>query len=147
MQFKPTTKGRRFNLSLSASLKSKAVASSLAAGFTLIEVLAALAFLAIVIPVAVEGLRVANLAGQVGQRKAAAGRIAERVMNELFVTGQLRSTTSRGIVQEGTQRYEWSMSSQAWPIDAMRVVTVQVTFPVQGRDYEVRLSTLLEGSN
>ena len=73
------------------------------AGFTLVEVLAALAFMAIVIPVAVEGLRIANLAGQVGQRKAAAARIAERVMNELFVTGQLRSTISRGVVQEGTQ--------------------------------------------
>src|SRR6187401_1688498 len=42
------------------------------AAFTLVEVLAALAFMAIVIPVAVDGLRVANLAGQVGQRKAVA---------------------------------------------------------------------------
>ena len=117
------------------------------AAFTLAEVLAALAFMAIVIPVAVEGLRIANLAGQVGQRKAAAARIAERVMNELFVTGQLRSTISRGVVQEGTQQYEWNMRSETWPVDAMRVVTVQVTFPVQGRDYDVRLSTLVDSSN
>src|SRR5215207_7041870 len=55
--------------------------------FTLAEVLAALAFMAIVIPVAVNGLRVANLAGQVGERKAVAARVAERVLNEWTVTG------------------------------------------------------------
>ena len=117
------------------------------AAFTLVEVLAALAFMAIVIPVAVQGLRIANLAGQVGQRKAAAAHIAERVMSELFVTGQLRNTTSRGVVQEGTQQYEWSMRAATWPVDAMKLVTVEVTFPVQGRNYDVRLSTLVESSN
>src|SRR5436309_10580359 len=89
------------------------------AAFTLAEVLAALAFMAIVIPVAVEGLRIANLAGQVGQRKAVAARISERVLNELMVTGQLRGTTQNGIVQEGAQQYQWSMRSEPWPQDAM----------------------------
>ena len=28
----------------------------------------------------------------------------------------------------------------------MRLVTVQVTYPVQGRDYQVRLSTLADNS-
>src|ERR1051325_2433688 len=68
-----------------------------ARGFTLAEVLAALAFMAIVIPVAVQGLRVASLAGQVGQRKAVAGRIAERVLNELSVTGQLQGSGTSGV--------------------------------------------------
>src|SRR4029453_13242471 len=64
--------------------------------FTLAEVLAALAFIAIVIPVAVEGLRIANLAGQVSQRKAVAMRVAERVLNEMAVTGQMRSSAQNG---------------------------------------------------
>ena len=76
------------------------------AGFTLVEVLAALAFMAIVIPVAVDGLRVANQAGQVGQRKAVAARIAERVLNEMVITGQFRSPTQGGTVQEGVQAYQ-----------------------------------------
>src|SRR5437899_13040025 len=84
-------------------------------GFTLVEVLAALAFMAIVIPVAVEGLRIANLAGQVGQRKATAAHIAERVLNELIVTGQLRGAIQNGVVQEGAQQYQWSMRSEPWP--------------------------------
>ena len=55
--------------------------------FTLAEVLAALMFMAIVIPVAVEGLRLASRAGEVGERKVTAARIADRVMNELIATG------------------------------------------------------------
>ena len=116
------------------------------AAFTLVEVLAALTLMAIVIPVAVQALRIANLAGQVGQRKAVAARVAGRVLNELIVTGQSRGTTQNGVVQEGAQQYQWSMRSEPWPQDAMRLVTVQVTFPVQGRDYNVQLSTLMDNS-
>ncbi len=117
------------------------------AAFTLAEALAALAFMAIVIPVAVEGLRIANLAGQVGARKAVAVRVAERVLNELMVTGQLRSAAQNGTIQEGLQQYRWSMRSQRWPEDAMSLVTVQIIFPVQGRDFDVRLSTLVDNSS
>ena len=116
------------------------------AAFTLVEVLAALAFMAIVIPVAVDGLRIANLAGQVGHRKAIAARIAERVLNESVVTGQFRNPTQNGTIQEGVQSYQWVLRSETWPLDAMRLVTVQVNFPVQGREYDVRLSTLVDNS-
>lgn len=102
--------------------------------------------MAIVIPVAVDGLRIANRAGQVGQRKAVAARIAERVLNEVVITGQFRSTTQSGTVQEGVQAYQWFMRSEPWPMDAMLLVTVQVNFPVQGREFDVRLSTLVDNS-
>ena len=102
--------------------------------------------MAIVIPVAVDGLRIANRAGQVGQRKAVAARIAERVLNEVVITGQFRSTTQSGTVQEGVQAYQWIMRSEPWPMDAMLLVTVQVNFPVQGREFDVRLSTLVDNS-
>jgi type II secretory pathway pseudopilin PulG len=112
--------------------------------FTLAEVLAALVFMAIVIPVAVEGLRVASRAGQFGQRKATATRIAEKVINELLVSGQLQTGGQTGTSQEGGTQYRWSIRSQAWSEDTMSQVTVLVTFPMQGTDYEVRLTTLLD---
>jgi len=106
-------------------------------------VLAALAFLAIVIPVAVQGLRVASLAGEVGQRKAVATRIAGRVLNELTATGQWQGGGQNGVIQEGLQPYRWTMRAQPWPEDAMLLVTAQVTFLVQGREYDIHLSTLM----
>ena len=117
------------------------------AGFTLAEVLAALAFMAIVIPVAVQGLRIANLAGQVGLRKAVAIRVAERVLNELVVSGQLQGAAQNGTLRQGVQEYRWSLRSEPWREDAMRLVTVQVVFPVQGQDYDVHVSTLVDNSS
>src|SRR6266478_1208185 len=75
------------------------------AAFTLAEVLAALAFMAIVIPVAVNGLRVANRAGQVGERKAVAARIADRVLNEWSTTGASQTPAQSGVVRDGAAQY------------------------------------------
>ena len=116
------------------------------AGMTLIEVLAALVFMAIVIPIAVEGLRVANLAGLVGQRKLVAARIAERVLNENRVTGQAANASQSGVVREGGLEFRWTIRTENWTEQSMRLATVEVTFPVQGRDYDVRLSTLLDNA-
>jgi type II secretory pathway pseudopilin PulG len=117
------------------------------AAFTLAEVLAALAFMAIVIPVAVEGLRIANLAGQVGQRKATAAQIAERVLNEWMLTSQSQIPAQSGTIQERVQQFRWTVQIESWPEDNMRLVTVRVVYLVQGRDYDVRLSTLLDNSS
>src|SRR5215469_14289664 len=57
-----------------------------ASAFTLAEVLAAMLFLAIVIPAALEALHVAGLAGEVAARKGAAARLADRLLNESIVT-------------------------------------------------------------
>ena len=117
------------------------------AAFTLAEVLAALAFMAIVIPVAVEGLRIANLAGEVGQRKTVAARIGERVLNEWIVGSRIQGTAQSGTIQEGMVQYRWSIRSEPWSEATMNLVTVRVIYPAQGRDYDVRLSTLVNTSS
>lgn len=118
------------------------VAKRARAAFTLAEVLAALAFMAIVIPVAIEGMRTANLAGQVGQRKAVAGRVADRVLNE-WIVGQSQGAAQSGTVQEGGVSYQWSIRVQTWNQDSMRLATATVDYKVQGNSYDVQLSTLL----
>ncbi len=115
-------------------------------GFTLAEVLAALLLMAIVMPAALQGLRVAGMAGEVGQRKMIAARIGNKVLNELKVTGQLRNTSQSGVVQDHGLSYRWTVKNQAWTEDTlsqMTVATVTISFPVQGRNYDVRLSTLV----
>jgi type II secretory pathway pseudopilin PulG len=114
--------------------------------FTLVEVLAALFFLAIVIPVALQGLHVASVAGEVGQRKMIAARIGNKVLNELKVMGQLQGTSQTGAVQERGITYRWSVRSQPWTEDTlsqMTMATLTISFTVQGRNYDVHLSTLL----
>ena len=116
------------------------------AGFTLAEVLAALVFMAIVIPVAVQGLRIANLAGQVANRKGEAARVAERVLNESIVTTNWSKSSQNGTLAEGMHQFHWALRNEAWSQEPMRLVSVQVTFAVQGQDYDVRLSTLVNNS-
>jgi len=115
-------------------------------GFTLAEVLAALLLLAIVIPVALQGLRVASMAGEVGQRKMIAARIGNKVLNELKVTAQLQNTGQTGVVQDHGISYRWTVKNQSWTEDTqsqMILATLTVNFAVQGKSYDVHLSTLV----
>jgi hypothetical protein len=112
------------------------------AAFTLAEVLAAMLFLAIVIPAAVEALHVASLAGEVAARKGAAARIADRILNESLVTTNWNSGGQSGTVSEGVLDFRWTLTSENWPQDAMQMLTAEVTFQAQGKDYSVKLSTL-----
>jgi type II secretory pathway pseudopilin PulG len=110
--------------------------------FTLAEVLAALLFLAIVIPAAVEALHLASLAGEVAARKGAAARVADRVLSESLVLTNWNTGTRNGTVTEGAQEFRWTLTSQNWPVDAMELITAEVKYSAQGRDYSVKLSTL-----
>ena len=112
-------------------------------GFTLIEVLASLLMMAIVIPVAMEGMSIASRAGILGQRKATAMRVAERVLNELMVEGQTLQGSDSGTAVDGDTSYPWTMRIENWSEDAMSQITVAVTFTVQGSPYEVAVTTLL----
>jgi prepilin-type N-terminal cleavage/methylation domain-containing protein len=114
-----------------------------ARAFTLVEVLASLLLMAIIIPVAMEGMSVASRAGVLGQRKAAAMRVAERVLNELIVQGDTQNSTASGNALDGDANYPWTLRSETWSEDAMTHLTVTVTFTVQGNQYDVSASTLL----
>ena len=111
--------------------------------FTLAEVLAALVFMAIVIPVAVQGLQIASRAGAVAERKREAARVAERILNESIVTTNYFQAVSSGTLLEAEREYRWTLRTEPWTESAMQLLSVEVTFPVQGQDYTVPMSTLV----
>jgi prepilin-type N-terminal cleavage/methylation domain-containing protein len=119
-------------------------------GFTLAEVLAALLFMAIVVPVAMEGLHIASLAGAVAQRKGQAARIAEQVLNESLVTTNWSQSLQSGTTLEGQREFRWTLRSDPWTQDpaqnVMRQLSVEVLFTAQNRQYSVKLSTLVDTS-
>ncbi|SPE62641.1 exported hypothetical protein [Verrucomicrobia bacterium] len=118
-------------------------------GFTLAEVLAALLFLAIVIPVALQAMHIASRAGSVSVRKAEAARVAERILNENLVTTNWNNGGNQsGTLNEGLRQFRWTLQNDPWTFDpnlsTMRQLSVQVTYTAQGQDYFVRLSTLVD---
>ena len=116
------------------------------AGFTLVEILASLLMMAIVVPVAMEGMSIASRAGLLGQRKAAAMRVAERLLEELIAEANNQQTTDSGTLADGEFTYPWTMRTENWSVATMQQMTVTVTFTLQGSRYEVSASTLLPAS-
>ena len=121
------------------------------AGFTLAEVLAALLFMAIVIPAAIEGLHIASLAGTVATRKGEAARVAQRLLMENLVTTNWSQSAQSGTMTEGQRQFRWTMRTDPWTQDPNQNVILQlsvdVKFTAQNRDYSVRMSTLVDSSN
>ena len=120
----------------------------LIAAFTLAEVLAALLFMAIVVPVAIEGLHIASLAGAVAERKGEAARVAQRILNESLVTTNWNQAEQSGTLIEGSRQFHWELRNEPWnqvpSQNVMRQLSVKVTFKAQNRDYSVKMSTLVD---
>jgi type II secretory pathway pseudopilin PulG len=119
-----------------------ATAQNKRAGFTLAETLAALVFLAIVIPAVVEALHVASGAGEIAVRKGEAAHIAARVLNQSLVMTNWNTGPQSGVADEGSDEFHWTLKSENWPQDTMQLLTANVSFSTQGREYSVELSTL-----
>lgn len=149
-------------MTLNAKIRTIAAASR--HGFTLVEILVALALMAAVVPVISEGLKLASLAGELSQRKAYAMRIAERVLNETVITGQWNQVGQGRDEQSGAITYRWTLRNEPWsavknPVtlstpnginttvinpNTLHLLTVDVSFLAQGHSYAVHLSTVVD---
>jgi type II secretory pathway pseudopilin PulG len=136
------TSGKKKNSAHAGISRHLSLVTCHTSAFTLAEVLAAMLLLAIVIPAAVEALHVASLAGEVAARKGAAARVADRVLNESLVMTNWNSGVQSGTVSEGALDFRWTLTSQAWPQDSMQLLTAEVKYQAQGKDFSVKLSTL-----
>jgi type II secretory pathway pseudopilin PulG len=117
-----------------------------ARAFTFAELLAALVFVAILIPVAVRGVLIANRAGLVAEHKRVAAQLADRMLNELVVTEEWKSSNRQGDFGSDYPGYRWTRSDSAWSQGTIRQITVEVFFEVQGNEYSVLVSTLVDDS-
>ncbi len=134
------------NVAISAGERSRRRPGEQA--FTLAEVLAALVFMAIVIPVAISGLNVASRAGEVAVRKAEAALVAERLLNESVVTTNWSQAVQTGTIRQGIRDYRFNMRNEPWNGDPaqndIRLLTVEVLFTAQGHEHAVRMATLVD---
>jgi Tfp pilus assembly protein PilV len=121
--------------------------AGLAAGFTFVEVLAALLFLAIVVPSIVSALTLANRASVMSERHAIAGEFAENKLTELVVDNNWANASSTsGNFGAGAVGYRWQVTTGNWAGDSINQMTelaIDVYYTVQGHEYNVHLSTLV----
>ena len=133
--------------------------SPTAAGFTLVEILASLLFLAIAVPAIVAALGVASRTSEVAERSSVAGNLAENKLNE-FLVGNAWQSAAQPAGDFGTDfpNYRWQMTTQTWAgntantgtastsalgANTLTELAVEVFYPLQGGEHSVRLTTLV----
>lgn len=112
-----------------------------AAGFTFVEVLAALVFLGILMPVVISALLLSSRAGVVAERTRNAIQLAENRLTELSLATATGET--RGDFGTPWPGYRWELTRAEWQSGSgMTELTMNVFFKVQGQEHSVRLATL-----
>lgn len=113
--------------------------------FTFVEILAAMLFMAIVLPALIGGLTLANRASVTAERMSIAGQLAHNQMNDLMATGTWQTSTGKGEFGADYPGYRWEVTQDTWSYDSnntMSEVTMHVYFDVQGVEHEVKLTAL-----
>ena len=125
---------------------ARAPRKSAAHAFTFVEVLAAMVFLGILMPVVVSVLMVANRAAVVAERSTIAAQLGENKLGELMLGNAWTSAGTRGDFGEDRPGYRWQLTKATWQTGAMTELTLDVLFKVQGTEHNARLSTLVDES-
>ena len=117
------------------------------AGFTFVEVLAAMLFLAIVVPAIVTALTISNRASEVTDRGTTAGQLAANKLNEMLIGSAWQGASNAGgDCGADFPGYRWQLTQEPWTGDAAAAMTqlkVEVFFQVQGTERSVALTTLV----
>ena len=114
--------------------------------FTIVEMLAAMTFLGILLPVLFSALLTASRTGTVAERTTNAMQLGENQLNELTLGGAWSSAESRGDFGTDWPGYRWELTKADWQTGAMTELVIHVFFPVQGGEHEVQMSTLVSDS-
>ena len=113
-------------------------------GFTLMEVLAAIAFLVIVLPVAMHGISLAVAAADVAKYKAEGAVLAQSKLNELQATREWQSGNQGGDFGEDHPEFRWTAELLAWNATPVQQLDVHVFWRSGGQERQVTLSTLVD---
>ena len=111
-------------------------------GFTLVEVLATMALLAIVLPVTMQALSVSLGAASSARHTTEASGLAQAKLNELISTGQWNST-SNGDFGTDHPGYRWEITSATRDYN-LTEISIRVTWQERGQDKQLTLSTLIQ---
>lgn len=117
-----------------------------ARGMTLIEVLATVVLMAIVLPVAMQGVSLAVAASQNARQRTEAASLAESKLAQLVATGDWQYGLLSGDFGDDWPEYRWNGSAEPWQNSVtLRQLSVRVTWTARGQERQVVLTTLVYG--
>lgn len=112
-------------------------------GFTLIEILATFVLVAIIIPVAMEGLSLSTKMASNSKRKLEAGALAESKLTEILITGDWMDGNQKGDFGEAHSDYTWRLDVLDWEgEESVRRLDLCVEWIAGEKTHSVLLTTL-----
>lgn len=103
-------------------------------------------FMAILIPVVLEAITIANRAGIGAIRMNTASTMGNNLLHELILDNQWQNAGGSGDFGTEHPGYKWQLNQASWTEDTMRLLTLEVFYPVQGQERSIVLSTLVDES-
>ena len=111
-------------------------------GFTLVEVLASLALVAVILPVAMKGVSLGIGAADLARDRIEAAGLAVATLNALLADGSWQGGDQSGDLGAERPGWEWALTVEDWSGTTVRQVEVTVTWTSRGRERSVALVTL-----
>ena len=114
-----------------------------ARGFTLIEVIATLAVVAIALPPVMKGISLCLVTADFARCQSEASSLAQAKLTELLVSGELQHAMLAGDFGSDWPAYRWTAQVAAWDSATLRQVELAVSWKQRGKDRTVTLTTLM----
>lgn len=114
-------------------------------GFTLVEILATFVLIAIILPVAMNGISMAAKLASQAKRRVEAATLAQQTLGELVLSGDYEDGDQEGEITEDNTEYAWALEVLDWEEeDSMQQLDLSVTWEdAAGYENTVVLSTLV----
>lgn len=114
-------------------------------GFTLVEILATFVLMAIILPVAMNGISMAAKLASQARHRVEAATLAQQMLNDLVLSGDYEDGDQEGDVEGDTIEYSWSLEVLDYEEeDSMQQLDLSVTWEDAGSgENTVVLSTLV----
>ncbi len=110
--------------------------------FTLVEVLATLALVAIILPVAMKGISLAISTAGLARQRMEAASLAETKLAELLATGAWEDGNPSGDFGSEWPDYSWTAEVREWEGITLQQVDVRVEWTARGKERSITLTTL-----
>ncbi len=114
-------------------------------GFTLVEILVTFALIAIILPVAMNGISMAARLASQSKHRVEAGILAEQKLNNFVATGDWDNGDQEGTSSDDNTEYTWKLEVLDWTeTNSMQRLKLTVTWKDAGtQEKSVSLSTLV----
>lgn len=112
--------------------------------FTLIEALVALAMLAVILPIVMQGISLAIGLSSQARQQAEAANLARMKLDELVATHEWSDGSAlQGNFGETWPAYQWSAAVNTWQDGTMSELDVQVTWTARQKQRSITMATLV----